>query len=647
MRSIFACALLLGFVSPSNSQVIDSLSSENGPEPIATDSLRRPGFLQVDSGLETDIGRPSRRIELDLPALLSTLPGMMAYSFGTPGWPSSISPFGLDPNQVDLQLDGNRLNDLISGRPRFDLLPYVLLESVRTRSDPSTRPFGVLTQSGAFSSASPKTDIRYRSTNTGLQSIGVVHAQSRRVSLFRPEDRLNVVIGYAGAAADGEYPGSRLERARQLMSRIRLESGSWTIEIFELYNRRKVGAHGGVIPLTGRPYSSIYQRLGATVTDSEAKRTTIRNDLSIRFRTLIRESPFTFSGFWSTQTLQYKADSDTVMASVGRLGVSAVHKISGNQNSLRFSATAWQDHFRRGNAFIDGFDKGRSFVELVVGGSSAFGSVLASGSVGIHADDGYTFASASIGFTHRYISFSVSTSGTRSTWIEDWGFGTRTTPLEKRPESRVDRLRLDLHHKIGDLSLGASLFYLSETGKFTWMRDGLNGQILGQTNPDALTHTGAALEISYRNDEERGVYTLLRPTIIRASSSRDSELGRLQSSAVPEFWINGRLGMRALLFRGDLDVDLSVRAYFWESMVGRRLDTRSGLLVLPSDDSQVVPSSTMVDVVAEAGVRTATIFLAYENIFSGTNALVGNLLVPDYPLPAKRFRFGVFWPITD
>jgi len=231
--------------------------------------------------------------------------------------------------------------------------------------------------------------------------------------------------------------------------------------------------------------------------------------------------------------------------------------------------------------------------------------------------------------------------------MEDWGFGTRTTPLEKRPESRVDRLRLDLHHKIGDLSLGASLFYLSETGKFTWMRDGLNGQILGQTNPDALTHTGAALEISYRNDEERGVYTLLRPTIIRASSSRDSELGRLQSSAVPEFWINGRLGMRALLFRGDLDVDLSVRAYFWESMVGRRLDTRSGLLVLPSDDSQVVPSSTMVDVVAEAGVRTATIFLAYENIFSGTNALVGNLLVPDYPLPAKRFRFGVFWPITD
>jgi hypothetical protein len=51
--------------------------------------------------------------------------------------------------------------------------------------------------------------------------------------------------------------------------------------------------------------------------------------------------------------------------------------------------------------------------------------------------------------------------------------------------------------------------------------------------------------------------------------------------------------------------------------------------------------------VAEAGIRTATIFLSYENIFSGTNALVGNLLIPDYPLPAKRFRFGVFWPISD
>ncbi|GMQ81157.1 MAG: hypothetical protein BMS9Abin05_0588 [Rhodothermia bacterium] len=647
MRSIFILALLWGFVGPSYSQVVDSLSVASGLEHPAVDSLKKPGFFRNNSGVVTDFGRPARRAELDLSSLLNTLPGMMAFSFGTPGWPSSISPMGFDPNQVDLQLDGLRLNDLITGRPRFDLLPYVLVESVRTRSNPGTRPFGVHTQTGTFSSFSPATDLRYRSTNTGLQSIGVVHAQSRRISLFRPEDRLDIVFGYAGAGSGGEYPGSRLERARQLTSRIRLESDLWSVEIFELYNRRKVGAQGGVVTRSGQPYSSIYQRLGANVTDREAKRTTIRNDLSIRFRTSVRESPLTISGSWSAQTLQYQSVSDTVAARVNRLGVSALHEIVGAQYSLRLSATAWQDRFRHGNAFAEGFDRSRSFAQLVVGGSSLFGTVLADGSVGIQADNGYTFASASIRFTREFISLSVSTSGIRSTWMEAWGFGQNMTLLENRPESRVDRLILDLRHDVGAVGLNASFFYTSTTDKRTWTIDRTSDEIVAHAIAGNMINTGAALEVSYRNDEERGVYTFLRPTFLRVSSSEDSIVGELESSAIPEFWINGRLGIRTLLFKGDLDLDLSIRAFYWDSMVGRRLDTRTGSLFLPSDDSQLVPSSMTVDIVAEAGVRTATIFLAYENMFSGTNALVGNLLVPDYPLPAKRFRFGVFWPISN
>ncbi|TDI69874.1 MAG: hypothetical protein E2O85_04770 [Bacteroidetes bacterium] len=654
-------ALLLGFVPPSHSQVvdslvvagglkrsvIDSLSVSNRSVNETADSLITPGFFQDESGVDTDFGRPARRAELDLSSLLNALPGMMAYSFGTPGWPSSISPMGFDPNQVDLRLDGLRLNDLITGRPRFDLLPYVLIENVSTGSNSSTRPFSVHTQTGAFSLSTPTTDLRYGSSNSGLQSIGVVHAQSRRISLLRPEDRLNIVFGFAGAGSDGEYPGSRLERARQLMSRIRFESESWSIEIFELYNRRKVGAHGGVIPISGQPYSSIYQRLGANVTNEEATRTTIRNDLSIRARTLVRKSPLSVSGFWSAQTLTYQAESDSVSARIDRLGVSAVHEITGAQNSLRLSATVWQDLFRSGNAFTDGFDKNRSFAQLIASGSSLFGTILADGSVGLHADDGYTFASASIRFSRDIFSLSVSTSGIRSTWMDAWGFGQNTTVLENRPESRVDRLILDLRNQFGPFGLSASLFYTSTTQKRTWTIDGLSNELEAHRIGGTLNNTGAAIEVSFRKEAERGIYTVVRPTILRVSHSEDSSVADLESSAIPEFWINGRLGIRALLFKGDLDLDLSVRAFYWDSMVGRRLDTRTGSLVLPSDDGQSVPSTLTVNVVAEAGIRTATIFLSYENIFSGTNALVGNLLIPDYPLPAKRFRFGVFWPISD
>ena len=46
-------------------------------------------------------------------------------------------------------------------------------------------------------------------------------------------------------------------------------------------------------------------------------------------------------------------------------------------------------------------------------------------------------------------------------------------------------------------------------------------------------------------------------------------------------------------------------------------------------------------------VRTATLFFAYENVLARTVLMPGTLLVPDYPYPAQRFRFGVYWPIRN
>ena len=48
-----------------------------------------------------------------------------------------------------------------------------------------------------------------------------------------------------------------------------------------------------------------------------------------------------------------------------------------------------------------------------------------------------------------------------------------------------------------------------------------------------------------------------------------------------------------------------------------------------------------------AGVRSATLYVTYENLLSGTAVMPGTMLVPIYPLPEQRLRFGVFWPIFD
>jgi hypothetical protein len=54
-----------------------------------------------------------------------------------------------------------------------------------------------------------------------------------------------------------------------------------------------------------------------------------------------------------------------------------------------------------------------------------------------------------------------------------------------------------------------------------------------------------------------------------------------------------------------------------------------------------------LDVGLEAGIREATLFFSMENVLSGTPVQPGTLIVPVYPLPERRFRFGVYWPILD
>jgi hypothetical protein len=166
------------------------------------------------------------------------------------------------------------------------------------------------------------------------------------------------------------------------------------------------------------------------------------------------------------------------------------------------------------------------------------------------------------------------------------------------------------------------------------------------TGMDDVRTRGVILSLGLRDRRPRGLY-LEGSGTWNPRPDAGGELAVRAAASVPELHGRIRLGARALLFGGDLDLDLAVQARAWSPTPGLRLHAPTGLLALPAPAARELPGSAIVDVTVDAGVRSATVFLAVENILSGTTLVPGNQLIPDYPYPERRFRFGVYWPIFD
>jgi hypothetical protein len=351
-----------------------------------------------------------------------------------------------------------------------------------------------------------------------------------------------------------------------------------------------------------------------------------------------------------------------VTARVRRIGLSAETELEAGPALLHVSATTWIDRFRSGNAFAEGFDRSVPYADLAGAASVTRGDLELNARVGIHSDAGRSFTSASAEAAYGVFRASARTAGLRSSWMDRAGFGSLSDPLPDVPASRLDALSLEVRIPVGPFVAAATAFYESMSDALVWSYDRNSEETRAAVVGGSVETTGVSAELAFRSRHLLGIYALIRPTLLNRSASGAAGAagpgtgpaagGSLAAAddltaSIPEFSVSGRLGIRVILFQGDLDLDISGRFYYWDSMQGLRLDPRTGLLMLPLDGERFAPSSWTMDVVAEAGVRTASIFLAYENLVSGTTSLVGNLHVPDYPLPAQRFRFGVFWPISN
>lgn len=627
---------------------------------VSVDSVALPppvldppvGFWTADAGTLIDTLALERAPELDLQGVLSRVPGTLLYDFGTPGWPDGWSWFGLSPNKTALTFNGLPFANTLTGRARYDLLPLAFLEPVRLTTGRYGTSVAAQARLRPFDTPRPITELRYRQSNTGLQAVSVVHAQRRSRTLFRRPGTLGVQFGYSGMASDGEYPGSAVTLGPQSLFRLRYAQRPWSLEIANVHSRREVEAHGGVQPFFNQAYETIYQRFGATVRDANAQRRTVRNDLYLigRARLVSRAAePFTTTLYRSREQFRYRnPGTDTLQAKTHRWGFRVQQTVGPEAHRLRLQAEGWTDAVSSSTALPDSVSLIERALHLNVRDSLALGLFNATFQAGWHTTTYASHPSFAISLGNRNIRLHLAQTSEPISRIERWGWGIFIQPGPRNVTPVVRQGRLAVHAKRGWWDARVMGFANAIT-------DGLDLFATATADVSETLHVsetqyraGLTLDLGWRRASTRGWYVTLQPTWTRYLNPNDSPLHRRLADSYPEGYLQGRVGLRYLLFRGDLGVHLYLKGRLWSAMTGRTFHPQTALLAVPTADARRFGTNGTLDVQLEAGVRTATIFVAFENFTSGTSSFhAGNLHIPDYPLPRRRFRLGVFWPIFD
>lgn len=638
---------------------------------VAADSLLTPAdtarggpLLPLDApppGAVVDAAPPASTFALGAPPLLARLPAAFLYDPGTPGAPAGWSRYALAPDAVALRLDGRPLDDGVTGRPAYDLLPWELLAPLALAPGGPDAPHTLHARLRPYVAARPYTELRYRSADGGLQRIAGVHSQNRRRTLLGQAGLLGALFGYVDGVADGEYPGARA-RTRHLALRLRFYGPRWSAELSELNSLHRAGAHGGVVPFGG-VFGTVYNRFDPQTENPRARRQTIRNDLAATLRArLLPAGPTTLTAYWTRHHVAFTdpdrpAAVDTLRVRADRLGAGAEQTFALAGHRLRVRADAWLDAWAPNAAVADA--PARLVVRAVAGDSLRLGGTDVYAEAGVSGRPaalapsfvldarrplGPLAATATLTYTARDAPFA-----------ERVGFGPYLVPVPDAPLARTALARAGLRAQAG--AFDASAFGFAHTTAHARLlltegtvdaygiapADTVRAVVAGAP----VAYAGAGLDLGWRRDAARGLYAVLRPTVARLLDPGATDAHARLDAALPRAWVHARLGVRARLFRGDLALDARAEGTAWTALRSRTLHPATGRLALPPAGARAFGPSGTLDLIAEAGVRTATFFVAWENALSGTVVTPGNLVVPVYPLPDRRFRFGVYWPILD
>lgn len=677
-RLLFRCFALLLLLPAAQAQVADSLAlpvdslaapSDSLAVPfdslvvavdsLATDTLavRRPAlpvvsFVSDQAGLVVS-GVPTRRPVFGVAALLAEVPGAFLYDLGVPAAADGVSFGGLAPRRTALTLDGVPASDLLSGRPALELLPLDVLAPLRLGAD-GTEPVGVSTTLRAFGASVPVTELRYRTGGDGIQFISATHAQTRRPGFVRAlggdRARLQALFHVSGRKADGEYAGIGVS-GWQVIGRVGVALPLFSVEVTERHGRDRAGASGGIEPVG--VFETVFDR--ANVLNPNAERETIRNDLAATLRLPFAADPLTATAFWTAETFRYVeggtfSASDTVGARADRVGLRLVQPARLGAHRLRVRAEGWVTQTKRGTAFPDD-DRARTLHLAVLD------SLVLAG-VGLDLEAGFTSgpttsfpvvgarAERVVGAARGFVSARLA--GATHSRVERDGFGSLVQVAAPTGEERTLVLAAGLDAEIGPFDIGLSGEVVQETAPRVLLAEADAAATFATVDGTFRRVTGT-VRLGWRDRAARGLYLRLRVNASTFLNPDDSAIHARAADVLPPVWGDARLGVRALgLFDGNLDLDLAARGRGWAAFRGRRFHAPTALFALPPLDARPVDASGTLDIVTEAAIGggRATVFIAYENILA-SRAYSGAYVVPVYPLPDPRLRFGVFWLLPN
>ncbi len=682
--------LLLPFFSPAFGQVdsteaapTDTVERPSQPPPADTQDVEevtdpRSSAPFIYGTPRTD-SLPGRLPYVGVEHILAREPGSFLYDLGAVGWPHGWSPEGFAPHRPHLWIDGLSYNDPLTGRPRYEIVPPSFLKRPRTGVDPGGGPVGVHLSSRDYAQIRPITELRYRRDSNGLHAIEVGHSQKRRLSLFGTPGLVQITFGYGGRKAEGNYEGSDLRSERRLWGRLRYQTDEWMVELNDRSTRYRIGAHGGVQP--PRPqFRSIYQLPLAetSVLNADARRRTFRNDLTARARgplLPIFSAPATASATWTSNTFDFvpgteppRESPDTTWTVKMNGGHGRIQQpLSVGAHHLTFTGYGRLWGVARSN--VPQIDGTRWSAHAHARDSVRAGASTLTLDAGWHATHSHQHPSASAqaslpaGPFHLSASFSLSAQ--RASWIADEGFREFVSPLPADASSSSSQVldgHMGLSVDLGPVDVELEGFahqiqkavdlYVSSSDPASPPTTLIDTVAAHQLSAP-VRRAGATVSVGWRQEAQRGLYASGQGTALQFLNPEASFLHNRLAYTLPSVFGRARIGARFVLFQ-DLLTDLYVEGRGWSAMNSRWFHSPTGRLVVPPREapipalpgSPVGPSGT-INVHAEARLREATLFFTFENVQAGTQLQPGTFVVPVYPLPARQFRFGVFWPIFD
>ncbi len=629
--------------------IVDSTHAAEKAPPIPSGP---PLTLEAyPEGVRSDATPLVRLSAGDMVERLDEFPGSFRYSMGNLGWPDQIAYLGFSPVDIGLTFDGIPMQDPVTSRPLFELVPLDLLRSPAMFSGKHASAAGFALETRRFDVVKPLTELRYRAGSPGLRSISGTHVQQRKTHFLGSPTTLQVLFRYASGAWGGEYPSSSSD-VSQVYGRVGLYSSKWALRITNMYTRRHGGAHSGVLVRSGGGFDSIYTRFNAAVENPAAKFRIKRNDFHVKFDRLWLQglSPLSLQFSWVSHVRRYR-NVTTSDALVEEYTFAAAQEIPGLVADQTFTARLINrfDDVRSATVFSDTTGLSRSDVEALLESDYRLGSSDLAGHIGLIDADGHVIpegrARLKVPLAGYEISSEIVVSGRAPSRLEMLGSDRVAGATSSLGAEHTRLLRLSAERPFGTSSIRIDAFAATTSHPLDLRETAADSFQVMQANA-AITWYGVTSILGWRDASKRGLYGELQSTIQASTAPADDAFLTAIDESLPSLQARGRFGARSWLFQNDLRLDVYVIGRYWSSFKSRLYEPVTGLLALPGESARTVGNSGTLDFRMEAGIREATVFVGFENILSGLS-YPGTLLVPNYPLPAQAFRFGVFWPIEN